>query len=142
MDLIPLQCDAPLSDYEYQASALFSGWQSGDATAIGVFRSRHPKFLDDKIPWLQRRLTDDEVRATSIDHDDAKLALARWYDFYDWSKIEEHVAAVAADPRVHRFECAVDAIVSGDAATASRLLREDPELVRARSTRVPVWRPP
>src|SRR5688500_7402590 len=142
MDLIPLQCDAPLTDYEHQASALLSGWQSGDGTAIRVFRSRHPKFLDDKIPWLQRRLTDEQVRSTPIDRDDARLALARWYDFYDWSKLEEYVAAVASDPRVHRFERAVDAIGSVAAHALSRLLREVPDLVRARSTRVNSFDPP
>jgi Ankyrin repeats (3 copies) len=36
---------------------------------------------------------------------------------------------------VSRFEAAADAIVSGDAATLKRLLREDPKLVRAISTR-------
>ncbi len=36
---------------------------------------------------------------------------------------------------VSRFEAAADAIVSGDSATLERLLREDPDLVRARSTR-------
>ena len=81
MELNALPCDAPLSSYEQQAATLLRGWQSGDATAIRVMRSRHPKFLDDTIVWLQRRLTDDEARAIPIDEDDAKLALARWYDY-------------------------------------------------------------
>lgn len=142
MELTALSSDAPLSAYEQQAAALFARWQSGDATAIGVFRSRHPKFLDDKIPWLQKGLTEEELRATPIDRDDAKLALARWYDFYDWARLEEYVAAVAAPGPVQRFERAVDAIVSGDIETLARLLREDPELVRARSSRVNFFDPP
>jgi hypothetical protein len=36
---------------------------------------------------------------------------------------------------VLEFEAAADAIIAGDAATLERLLRENPELVRARSTR-------
>ena len=36
---------------------------------------------------------------------------------------------------VDRFEAAAEAIVAGDAATVRRLLREDPGLIRARSTR-------
>ena len=36
---------------------------------------------------------------------------------------------------VSRFEAAADAIVSGDVATLKRLLREDPKLIRAISTR-------
>ena len=142
MELNALPCDAPLSSYERQAATLRRGWQSGDATAIRVVRSRHPKFLDDKIVWLQRRLTDDEARAIPIDEGDAKLALARWYDFYDWSKLEEYVASVRVPGPVQRFERAVDAIVSGDADLLSRLLRDDPDLVRARSTRVNFFDPP
>ena len=142
MELNALPCDAPLSSYEQQAATLRRGWQSGDATAIRVVRSRHPKFLDDKIVWLQRRLTDDEARAIPIDEGDAKLALARWYDFYDWSKLEEYVASVRVPGPVQRFERAVDAIVSGDADLLSRLLRDDPDLVRARSTRVNFFDPP
>jgi ankyrin repeat protein len=41
-----------------------------------------------------------------------------------------------------RFERAVDAVVDGDLATLTRLLAEDPDLVRARSTRVTGGQPP
>jgi hypothetical protein len=142
MELIPLPGDAPLAAYEQQADVLLARWQSGDATATQIVRSRHPKFLDDKIPWLQRRMTDAEARAIALDRDDARLALARWYDFYDWSKLEEYAAAVATPGPVQRFERAVEAIISGDAAGLSRLLAEDPALVRARSTRVNYCDPP
>jgi ankyrin repeat protein len=142
MELIALRCDAPLPAYEEQAEMLYRGWHSADATATGVFRSRHPKFLDDKIPWLQRWLSDAEARAIPIDGDDAKLALARWYDFYDWSKLAAYVEAATTPGPVQRFEQAVDAVVGGDAATLRRLLDDDPELVRARSTRVNYFDPP
>src|SRR5439155_21757545 len=39
------------------------------------------------------------------------------------------------DSAVARFESAVDAVIAGDVATLQRLLRDRPELVRARSTR-------
>ena len=54
---------APLAEYVKQADELFAGWQAGDERAVRVFRSKHPKFLDDKIPWLQRHLSDAEARA-------------------------------------------------------------------------------
>jgi ankyrin repeat protein len=41
-----------------------------------------------------------------------------------------------------RFERAVDAVVDGDIATLTQLLAEDPDLVRARSTRVTNGDPP
>jgi ankyrin repeat protein len=108
-----------------------------------VFRQRHPKFLDSKIPWLQREMTAAHVRATPIDRDDALLALARWYDFADWPRLAEFVEAVRepASP-VARFERAVEAVIDGDAATLAALLNDDPGLVHARSTRVTHFDPP
>jgi ankyrin repeat protein len=62
---------------------------------------------------------------------------ARSYDFRDWAALAEYVAAVTADDSpVHCFEAAVESVISGEAATLEALLREDPELVRARSMRV------
>jgi ankyrin repeat protein len=62
---------------------------------------------------------------------------ARSYDFRDWAALAEYVAAVTAERSpVYRFEAAVEAVIAGDAATLEALLREDPELVRARSMRV------
>jgi ankyrin repeat protein len=138
-----LRFNAPLHEYVQQADALLAGWRSGDREAERIFRSKHPKFLDDKIPWLERRMSDAEVRATPIDRDDALLAIARAYDFLDWASLVSWVEAVnVPGSPVARFEEAVDAIVDGDAATLARLLRDDPGLVHARSTRVNCFDPP
>jgi ankyrin repeat protein len=142
VDLKPLAFDAPLSGYVAQADALLAGWHSRNEKAIRLFRNRHPKFLDDKIPWLERDLTDAEVRATPIDRDDARLALARWYEFQDWQRLEEYVASVQQPGPIARFERAVEAVIDGDTRELKRLLAEDPELVRARSTRVNDFDPP
>jgi len=141
--LSPLSFRAPVTEYRRQADDLYSGWLAGDEQAIRVFRSKHPKFLDSKIPWLERTMSGEEVRATPIDRDDALLAIARWYDFRDWASLVSWVdAATVADSPVARFEEAVDAIVSGDLPAVARLLRDDPTLVRARSTRVNFFDPP
>jgi ankyrin repeat protein len=141
--MVPLRFDAPLREYVQQAESLLAGWRSGDREAERIFRSKHPKFLDDKIPWLERRMSDAEVRATPIERDDALLALARWYDFRDWASLASWVDAVhVPGSPVARFEEAVDAIAAGDLGTLARLLREDPALVRARSTRVTSFDPP
>jgi ankyrin repeat protein len=142
MDLKPLAFDAPLSGYVAQADALLAAWHSRNEKAIRLFRNRHPKFLDDKIPWLERDLTDAEVRATPIDRDDARLALARWYEFQDWQRLEEYVASVQRPGPIARFERAVEAVIDGEILVLKRLLTEDPELVRARSTRVNHFDPP
>lgn len=138
-----LRFDAPLCEYVKQADQLFAGWQSGDELAVRVFRANHPKFLDDTIPWLERRISDAEARAIPITRDDASMAVARAYNFRDWPALEAYATAVAdTTSPVSRFEQAVEAVIDGDAATLARLLRDDPELVRARSTRVCNYDPP
>src|SRR5207245_160323 len=53
-----------------------------------------------------------------------------------WPKLVQHVQErTRATSHVSRFEEAADAIVNGDIATLERLLRQDPELIRTRSTR-------
>jgi ankyrin repeat protein len=141
MTLDCLPYNAPLAEYVTQADALFAGWQAGDEPAVRVFRTKHPKFLDDKIPWLQRDLSDAEARAIPITRDDASLALARHYDFLDWQSLADYAAAVTQPGPVARFEAAVEAVIDGDIATLKKLLAEDPELVRRRSTRVTHFEP-
>ena len=138
----PLPFDAPLAGYVAQADALYAGWRARDQDAIRIFRSKHPKFLDDKIPWLERRMTDQEVRETPLEADDAKLAVARWYDFADWPRLVEYVEAVSRPGPVARFEAAVEAVIDGDIPTLRKLLDADPELIRRRSTRVTHFDPP
>ena len=142
MKLDPLPFDAPLSDYVAQADALFAAWKAGDEHAIDLFWSRHPKFLDDKIPWLRRPMSLEDVRLTPIAREDASLALARWYDFADWTRLVEHVEAVSKPGPVARFEAAVEAVIDGNIPALRTLLQEDPDLVRRRSTRVTHFDPP
>ena len=142
MTLDPLPFNASLSDYVAQADALFAAWNAGDDRAVDLFWSRHPKFLDDKIPWLRRRMSREDVRTTPITREDAALALARWYDFADWSRLVEYVEAAGKPGPVARFEAAVEAVIDGDIPTLRTLLQEDPDLARRRSTRVTHFDPP
>ena len=67
----------------------------------------------------------------------------RGYSFLDWERLAEWVEAVARDgSAVARFESAVEAVITGDLPALERLLREDPALVRARSTVVTHHDPP
>jgi Ankyrin repeats (3 copies) len=67
---------------------------------------------------------------------DARSIIAREHHFESWEDFEEYAEARKREgSAVARFEAAVDAIIAGDASTLERLLREDPELIRARSTR-------
>lgn len=67
---------------------------------------------------------------------DARAIVAREHVFPDWEAFAAFDAArrTPGSP-VARFEAAGDAIVAGDDATLARLLREDPDLVHARSLR-------
>ena len=66
----------------------------------------------------------------------AQFFVARCHGFATWPKFVKHLEALnTVNSTVSKFEMAVDAIVSGDAATLSKLLRSNPELARTRSTR-------
>jgi ankyrin repeat protein len=139
----PLPFRAPLRDYQQQAQALIDGWRTRDRAALEIIRRNHPRFLDEKITWLPKNITDEEATRVPIDLEDARLALARWYTFADWSRLAEHVTAVTTDAsRVSVFESSVEAVVNGDAALLSTQLGEHRELVRARSARVTQHDPP
>ena len=134
---------APLADYEAQAADLLRGWQRGDDEAVRIVRHTHPRFMDPTTPWRPRDMSDAEARAEHLDIDDARLAVARGYCFLDWDALATFVsAATVAGGPVDRFESAVDAVINGDLAALATLLEQDPDLVRARSTRVTNFDPP
>src|SRR6185436_7211293 len=56
--------------------------------------------------------------------------------------LSEHVLAAREESPIRRFETAVEAVVDGEVAALERLLRADPGLVRARSSRVTHSDPP
>jgi len=142
VDLKPLSFNSGLERYEKQAEDLLAALRGRDAKAIDVFR-RHPRFLDKKIPWLSTNPSDEEVVAAGLALPDARLAVARLHDFRDWPALVQFVEAVTRDGSpVARFEAAVEAVIDGDIATLSSMLREDPALVRARSKRVTHFDPP
>lgn len=141
--MTPLPFDSLPGAYESQAGTLLEAWKAGDPQAIRLFHQKHPRFLDSRIPWLPKNLSDAEIRDARLDMDDARLALARWYDFRGWPELQEYAGAVTeAGSPVARFEKAVEAVIAGDLAALQSSLQEDPALVRARSTRVTHFDPP
>lgn len=134
---------SPLADYDRQASEFFEAWKAGDPEALEFFRTRHPRFRDEEVKWLARQVPPDEIRAAAFGLDDARLAVARAHDFLDWPALSEWVNAVAQDgSEVERFESAVEAVIGGNSATLEKLLKENPGLVHACSTRVAPFDPP
>ena len=135
--------NATLDEYQRQADALLSGWRAGDDEAVRFFWQKHPRFRRPDVLWLPKQIEKEEILKEPMTDDDARLALAYWYDFRDWAALKDWVEAVndRGSP-VSIYETAVEAVINGDAPALERLLREHPDVVRARSTRVTWWAPP
>jgi ankyrin repeat protein len=143
LDTTPLPFRASLEEYQKQAEQLLEAFRAGDPTALEIVRHKHPRFLDAKVPWLPKKESESEVRSATLELPDAQLTVARGYDFESWPRLVEYVEAVTRDgSAVSQFESAVEAVISGDAAALASLLTTNPELVRARSTRVTHFDPP
>jgi ankyrin repeat protein len=83
--------------------------------------------------FAQRKLVSKNASCRLVD---AQFVIARCHGFASWSRFSKHLNALAQkNSAVARFESAADAIVNGELATLKRLLREEPGLARARSTR-------
>jgi ankyrin repeat protein len=143
MDLQRLPFRSRLGEYTEQAAELLQAHGEGDAQAIRLFHENHPRFLDEKIPWLPKRIPGSEIQSAALELDDARLALARWYSFENWAALENYVEAVTEDNSpVHLFESAVEAVINGDLAGLQSLLQDHPDLVQARSGRRTHFDPP
>ena len=142
MDLTALPFRSPLSTWEQQAESLLAGHRAADPAAIDVFHRKHPRFLDEKIKWLPKSIADSEICDAALTLDDARLAIARFYDFLDWPALAAHVEAVSRQGPVFEFESAVEAVVNGDLAVLQDALHRDPALIRARSNRICAFDPP
>jgi ankyrin repeat protein len=143
MQPFPVSFRAGLREYQKQADDLLAGWQADNEDAIRLAMHSHPKFLRTDVSWLPKALTKEDIRSASFDMTDAQMAIARWYDFADWQRLEEYVEAVTRDgSSVQRFETAVEAVIDGNIDMLQKQLRESPELIRSRSTRVTHFDPP
>ncbi len=144
MDAKELPACPNLAQYKKQAKELVKACQSGAkgrATWGGLARARGHRGADairgikKFVPRL-RKLPDSEVLSAKFTLADAQWVIAREHAFESWPKFAKHIEAVArANSPVSQFELAADAVVSGDVATLQKLLCENPELARARSTR-------
>lgn len=127
MHLNELPTRARLEQYAKRAQELVEGHKLGDPESIRRIKTGHPRF---------REMSDSEVQRTTFALADAQLMVARWNYFEAWVDLAQYVEAVSQESSpVFHFESAVDAIVDGDAATLERLLRGNPDLIRARSIR-------
>ncbi|HTV19533.1 MAG TPA: ankyrin repeat domain-containing protein [Polyangiaceae bacterium] len=124
MYLRALPAQPQLEPYEQQAEELLRLLRSSADAAWQRLKAQHPR--------AGQLATGSEVSFA-----DAQVVIAREHGFESWSAFARLVEELArASGPEHRFESAVDAVVSGDLARLASLLEGDPELVRARSSRL------
>ena len=154
-DALPLPPQPNLEQYKKQAKGLVKACKSPDSDALSVWAANWVKTLarlqglviTRELPvridrWIaqvenfaRRKLRDSDQRA-KCSLAEAQFVIARAHGFEDWRSFAEQIQAqVRRNSPESQFEAAVEAIVTGDAPLLERLLRENPALIRARSTR-------
>src|SRR5579863_2751405 len=153
-DALPLPPRSSLEQYRKLAKELVRICKSGDQAALGAWSKQWVETLVKlrglTIPpgmpvgidrWAAQ--VEEFARRTLAGSGGkpcvlagAQFVLARAHGFESWTKFERHIEEMArSSSPVSAFESAADAIVKGDTETLSCLLRENPGLARARSTR-------
>jgi ankyrin repeat protein len=117
---------AALDEYQRQAEALLEAVKSGSGDARLQFKWEHPRYRDRPL---------GDVDAATLALVDAQLVIAHQHGFATWADLVTFTEAVKRGSAVARFEAAVDAVVSGDLTALRSMLRDHPDLARARSTR-------
>jgi hypothetical protein len=129
-DVRPLPPHPTLEEYAEQAKALVEASASDDPAALREWISR---WLDARGDEDVERFVRGRMRERTLT--EAQFVIARAYGFLSWSTFAAHLEGLGQPSPVSDFEAAADAIVAGDELTLARLLREHPDLIRARSTR-------
>jgi ankyrin repeat protein len=151
---LPLPLRPSLERYRKLAKELSKACKSGDERAIGDWAEQwvhaigklnrsegnRREELDRRTSQVEdfahRRMRGGQPAGRPCTLAAAQFVIARLHGFESWPKFARHLEALhQSDAPVSRFEAAADAIVNGDVAALKRLLREDPDLLRARSTR-------
>src|SRR5438874_3058837 len=163
-DALPLPPRPSLEHYKKRAKELLKVCKSGDRDALRAWatewvealvklhdrdvtlprdghRAYTPAEINYRIGRTATRITKhlnlgDPPSPGACTLAKAQFAIAREHGFASWPKFAKHLEGLTrATSPVSKFERAVDAIVDGDVATLKKLLRDDPKLARARSTR-------
>jgi hypothetical protein len=130
-DVIPLSERPSLVEYQKRAEDLVTACHASAPDAMRAWATQWPDHVDQIA-----RLAHDTLTLGNCAIAAAQLVIARIHGFENWPTFAAHLDALArpASP-VSNFEAAADAIAIGDATALQRLLRDDPDLVHATSTR-------
>lgn len=151
---LPLPQRPDLERYKKLAKDLVKACKSDDKKAVGDWAEKWvmalakrsgiqftrdelsvtvSRWIDKVERFVQRRIAESNGRCRLAD---AQFIIARSHGFDSWPKFSKHLKGLMQkNSAVARFEAAADAIIKGDLRTLRRLLRDDPKLVHARSTR-------
>lgn len=150
-DVLPLPPRPDLHHYRKRARDLTKACSSDDPAAIHSwaerwvgdliqlqpaadrtqFVSQAKRYAAQVAGFAQERLARVECALSQ-----AQFVIARAHGFESWPKLVHHIEATGgARTPVSTFEEAADSIIVGDRPGLERLLRENPDLIRARSTR-------
>jgi len=126
-DALPLPPRPSLERYRKLAKQLVKAYKTN---AIGEWAKRWSA-SPAVAKFAREKLSESGPKLTA-----AQFVIARSHGFESWPKFQKHLEGLARKGSpVERFEAAADAIVTGKVTILNRLLREDPELIHARSTR-------
>jgi ankyrin repeat protein len=155
-DALPLPSRPSVEQYKKLAKELVKSCRSGEPGAIGAWASQWIDALaahqtdpgalprgkeataraNQVAEFARTKLTGGDGASSRCVLADAQFVIARAHGFLSWPSFVTHIESLAlATSPVSAFEAAASAIVAGDTTTLTRLLRERPELIRARSTR-------
>lgn len=155
-DALPLPPRPSLEHYKKLAKKLVKACKSDDPNAIQHWSEewveslvklsglkishrlpvRIQRWIEDVEDFARRKLLNVKPADKQGALADAQFVIARSHGFESWPKFAKQLEALSLkSSAVSRFEAAADAIVTGDISKLKRILREDPALIRARSTR-------
>jgi hypothetical protein len=148
-DVLPLPPRPDLHQYRKRAKELTAASRAGEAALLS-WATRWIETLARLQPDLARtsprelgrrahqvaQFAGERLSRAEHSLSQAYFVLARAHGFESWPRLLHHVERLAhLESDISTFERAADAIADGDLATLEGLLRADPGLVRARSSR-------
>ncbi len=159
-DALPLPPRPSLERYKKLAKQLLKAARSDDASALQRWAEawveslaklsrlkitkrlpvRTQRWIDEVEGFARRTLqgahAGETAAGTRPTLAGAQFVIARSHGFESWPKFSAQLRALESrSSAAARFEMAAEAIVKGDAAALKRMLRDDPSLIRARSSR-------
>ena len=144
MDAREMPAHPKLDNYEKLVSDFVTAFRSGDGDALKRIKDHYQL---ERVPTRDelrtqakrqlRRITGSEGHSGDLSVDDGQLLVAHSYGFQSWTSLVRFIDEMnQRNSPAARFEAAADAVVSGNLALLESMLRENPELIRARSARL------